>query len=43
MVLNPEKKYGNILISWIANKTKIAKPGPEVLFERAVDAVLDAY
>ena len=30
-------------IGWIATKTKIPTPSAEVLFERAVDSVLEAY
>lgn len=36
-------KYTYRTLDWIAVRTKIPTPSPEVLFERAVDAVLDIY
>lgn len=36
-------RYGYKTVSWVASKTKIAQPTPQVLFERAIDAVFDAY
>ena len=36
-------KYGYKTVSWMASRTKIARPTGQVLFERAIDAVRDAY
>ena len=36
-------KYGYKKVSWIASKTKITKPTSQVLFERVVDGITDAY
>ena len=36
-------KYGYKTVSWVASKTKIAQPPGQVLFERAVDGIWDAY
>ena len=36
-------QYGYKTVSWVASKNKIAQPTSQVLFERAIDAVRDAY
>lgn len=36
-------KYGYKTVNWIATKTKIDKLPSQVLFERAIDAVTEAY
>ena len=36
-------KFGYKKISWIASKTKITRPTSQLLFERAVDGIRDAY
>jgi hypothetical protein len=36
-------RYGYKTLDWVASKTKITQPTPQVLFERAVDAIFDAY
>jgi hypothetical protein len=36
-------KYGYKTVSWVASKTKISPPTGQVLFERAVDGVWNAY
>jgi len=36
-------KYGYKTVSWIAKKTKIDNLPAQVLFERAIDAVTEAY
>ena len=36
-------KYVYKTVNIIASKTKIPTPSPRILFERAVDAVQDAY
>lgn len=36
-------KYGYKTVSWIATKTKIDNLPAQVLFERAIDAVTEAY
>ena len=37
------KLSGYKILDWVASKTKIPQPTPQILFERAVDAVRDAY
>lgn len=36
-------KYGYKAVGWIASKTRISPPTGQVLFERVVDGVADAY
>ena len=36
-------KYGYKTVNWVATKTKIDKLPTQVLFERAIDAVTEAY
>ena len=36
-------KYGYKTLSWIAHKTRISTPTGQVLFERVVDGVWNAY
>lgn len=36
-------RYSYKTLDWVASKTKIPQPTPQILFERAVDAVRDAY
>jgi hypothetical protein len=36
-------RYIYKVIKYIAVRTKIPTPSPEVLFERAVDSILEAY
>lgn len=36
-------KYGYKTVSWVATKTKIDQLPTQVLFERAIDAVMEAY
>lgn len=36
-------QYGYKTVSWIALKTKIPRPTGQVLFERVVDGVSNAY
>ena len=36
-------KYGYKTVSWVASKTKISSPTGQVLFERVVDGVWNAY
>ena len=36
-------KYGYKTISWVASKTRISPPTGQVLFERVVDGVWNAY
>lgn len=36
-------KYGYQTVSWVASKTKISRPTGQVLFERVVDGVWNAY
>jgi hypothetical protein len=36
-------RYGYKTLGWVATKIKITQPAPQVLFERVVDAVRDAY
>ena len=36
-------KYSYKAVSWVASKTKISPPTGQVLFERVVDGVWNAY
>lgn len=36
-------RYGYRTVNWIASKTKIVPPTGQVLFERVVDGVWNAY
>ena len=36
-------KRGYKTVTWIADKTKISRPAGEILFERVVDGVWNAY
>lgn len=36
-------KYGYKTVNWVASKTKISSPTGQVLFERVVDGVWNAY
>ena len=36
-------RYGYKTVTWVASKTKISPPTGQVLFERVVDGVWNAY
>ena len=36
-------KYGYKTVNWVAQRTKISRPPAQILFERIVDGVWEAY